>query len=239
MKRFTGFTAFVAAAGLWAGAWAAEDSPLELKTETDRVNYSLGYQIGGDFKRQGLDLDPATLVRGIRDAMEAGGQDLMGFEGRQQALIDLKRKVLTDGRRKQAEEFDRRRREGQAFLAGNAKKEGVVTLPSGLQYRVIAEGRGRAPEVGDTVTVNYRGTLVDGTEFDSSQRQGEPASFPLGNVIAGWQEALPLMQEGAQWQLVVPPDLAYGEGGPLAHQTLLFDIELVSVTPDQGEPAPR
>ena len=236
MKRFN---AFVAAAGLCAGAWAAEDSALELKTETDRVNYSLGYQIGGDFKRQGLDLNPDTLVRGIRDAMEASGQDLMGFEGRQQALIDLKRKVLTDGRRKQAEEFDRRRREGQAFLAGNAKKEGVVRLPSGLQYRVIAEGRGRAPEVGDTVTVNYRGTLVDGTEFDSSQRQGEPASFPLGNVIAGWQEALPLMQEGAQWQLVVPPDLAYGEGGPLAHQTLLFDIELVSVTPDQGEPAPR
>ena len=231
--------AVLAGTGLCVAAWAAEDRPLDLQDENDRVNYTLGYQIGGGLKQQEVDLKPDVLLRGIQDAMGASGQDLMGFESRQQTLIDLQRKRLTDARRKQSEELDRRRREGAVFLAENAKKEGVVTLPSGLQYKVVAEGKGRSPEPTDTVTVNYRGTLIDGTEFDNSERQGKPATFALANVIAGWQEALPLMQEGARWHLFIPQELAYGDRGPLARQTLIFELELVSVGPVEGEPSPR
>ena len=124
---------------------------------------------------------------------------------------------------------------GSAYLAENALAAGVKTTASGLQYRVVKEGTGRAPTATDTVTVHYRGTLVDGTEFDSSHKRGQPATFPVSGVIPGWTEALQMMKEGAQWQLAIPPNLAYGDRGPLAGQVLVFDVELISVAP--GAPA--
>jgi len=127
---------------------------------------------------------------------------------------------------------EKNKAEGETFLAENKKKEGVVSLPSGLQYKVMKAGSGKKPKVTDTVTVQYRGTLIDGTEFDSSYRRGEPITFPLNTVIAGWTEALKLMEEGAKWQVFIPPNLAYGEsggGGIGPNATLIFEIELISV----------
>ncbi len=121
------------------------------------------------------------------------------------------------------------RAEGSEFLASNAKKQGVITLPSGLQYKVLEEGTGRSPGPNDSVTVHYRGTLIDGNEFDSSYGNNEPATFQVGGVIPGWTEALQLMKEGAKWQLFIPPDLAYGKRGPLSDRTLIFEVELISI----------
>jgi FKBP-type peptidyl-prolyl cis-trans isomerase FklB len=127
---------------------------------------------------------------------------------------------------------EKNKKDGAAFLAENKKKEGVVTLPSGLQYKIITQGTGNTPKATDTVTVNYRGSLVDGTEFDSSYKRGQPATFPVNGVIKGWTEALQLMKEGAKWQLFIPSDLAYGEKGAGnvigPNATLIFDVELIS-----------
>jgi len=219
----------VIGAGLSAGAWAADDKPVELKTETDRINYSVGFQIGGDFKRQGVQLSPEAVIKGIQDAL-AGGAPLMNPDEMHRTLVDLKRRILAEQEQKTRADLAQRAEEGKAFLAENGKKEGVVSLPSGLQYKVIQEGTGKKPaSTTDTVTVNYRGTLVDGSEFDSSARQGKPISFQLNGVIAGWTEGLQLMKEGGKYQLFVPPELAYGQRGPLAQRTLIFDVELLSV----------
>lgn len=214
---------------LLGGVCAAEDKPI-LKDEKDRVNYSVGYQVGGDFRRQGVELDPEVLVRGIRDAL-GGTQPLLTEEEMRRTLVDLKRKIVAEEEKQRKGRVEKFREEGKKFLAENAKKEGVVSLPSGLQYIVLQEGRGRKPTLKDTVTVNYRGTRIDGTEFDSSDRDGEPATFPLGSVIQGWQEALPMMKEGAKWKLFLPPKLAFGDKGPLEDQTLVYEIELLSVQP--------
>jgi len=218
----------VIGAGLSAGAWAADANPAELKTETDRINYSVGFQIGGDFKRQGVQLSADAIVKGIQDAL-AGGAPLMNPDEMHRTLVDLKRRILAEQQEKARADLVQRSEAGKAFLADNVTREGVVSLPSGLQYKVIREGTGKKPGPTDTVTVNYRGTLVDGSEFDSSARQGKPISFQLNGVIAGWTEALQLMSEGSQYQLFVPPELAYGERGPLAQRTLIFDVELLAV----------
>lgn len=206
----------------------AEQNP-NLENRKARTNYSIGYKIGDDFKRQGVEINPELLVRGIQDAL-SGAKGLMTPKERRTALMNLQRRVAAAQQKqekaKQAQEY---RGEGRKFLAANAKKPGVVTLPSGLQYKVIREGTGKTPGLHDSVTVNYRGTLIDGNEFDSSYRRGKPASFRVDGVIAGWTEALQLMKEGAKWQLFIPPDLAYGERGTLADKTLIFEVELISV----------
>jgi FKBP-type peptidyl-prolyl cis-trans isomerase FklB len=207
----------------------AEEKP-DLKDEKAKVNYSVGYQIGDDFKRQGVEINPEALVKGIQDAL-SGKKGLMTPQERSATLTNLQRQVAAQQKQdkpKQAQEY---RGEGREFLVENAKKEGVKTTDSGLQYKVIREGTGRSPGSTDTVTVNYRGTLIDGTEFDSSYRKGKPATFRVDRVIPGWTEALQLMREGAKWQLFIPPDLAYGERGTLADKTLIFDVELISVEP--------
>ena len=196
--------------------------------DTDRINYSVGYQIGGDFKRQGVELSPEAIVKGIQDAI-AGGTPLMSQEEMRQTLVDLKRKIVAEQQQKAREDLASRIDEGKAFLAENAQKDGVVSLPDGLQYKVLQEGAGKSPGPTDTVTVQYKGTLVDGTEFDSSYREGKPMSFQLNGVIKGWTEGLQHMKEGGKYQLFIPPALAYGEHGPLADRTLIFDVELVSV----------
>jgi FKBP-type peptidyl-prolyl cis-trans isomerase FklB len=209
-------------------------APLTLKTPKDKLSYSVGMNIGKSFKRDNVDVDPAILLRAIKDVL-GGGKLLMTDQEAQSTLTALQ----ADLRKKQEQEAQQlaetNKKEGDAFLATNKTKDGVVALPSGLQYKILQEGRGPKPTAADTVTVNYRGTLLDGTEFDSSYKRGQPASFPVGQIIKGWTEALLLMPVGSKWQLFIPPDLAYGsrQPGPTIgpNSTLVFEVELLSIQP--------
>jgi FKBP-type peptidyl-prolyl cis-trans isomerase FklB len=207
---------------------ASAAEPLNFEDETTRINYSLGYQIGGDFKRQHVEMNAEAVTQGIRDAM-SGAEPKMPAGDMRTTLVELKRKVVTEQRKRAVEQELTLSAEGKKFLEENAKKEGVVTTPSGLQYKVIEEGMGKTPQPTDEVTVNYRGTLINGKEFDSSYKRGKPATFRLNGVIKGWTEGLQLVKEGGKIELFVPPELAYGDRGPLAHRTLIFDVELISV----------
>jgi FKBP-type peptidyl-prolyl cis-trans isomerase FklB len=216
---------------LLSGICRAGEKP-ELTDEKDKISYSIGYQIGGDFKRQGIELAPDLIVKGIQDA-GSGAEPRISPQEMRRTLVGLKKKVEADDRKRQMERAGKSRAEGEAFLAANGKKEGVVTLPSGLQYKVLAAGTGKSPNPTDNVTVHYRGTLVDGTEFDSSYKRNEPVTLAVDLVIPGWKEALPMMKEGAKWQLFVPSELGYGERGTGAgippNSVLLFDVDLISV----------
>lgn len=190
----------------------------------DKINYSVGHQIGRDFINQDVQMRPDMLLQGIEDAVTSTAPKMKKGEMRQ-VLLDLKKMVLAEEKARK----ENYRGEGRAFLAANAEKSGVITLPSGLQYKVLKQGDGISPTLDDQVTVNYVGTRLDGTEFDSSARQDGPVSFPVKTVIKGWTEALQLMHEGDKWQLFIPADLAYGEKGPLADQTVIFEVELIAV----------
>lgn len=202
--------------------------PVQLKDENERLNYSYGFQIGDSLKRQGVDINPDVVKKGLEDALSGAEPQLTQEEMRTTLEEFQKKKQLAQHKERQIKK-DLTRKEGKDFLATNSKKPGVVTLPSGLQYRVIREGKGKSPGPHDEVMVNYRGTLINGHEFDSSYNKDEPATFRVDGVIKGWTEALQLMEEGAKWQLFIPPDLAYGKRGPLEDQTLIFDVELISV----------
>jgi FKBP-type peptidyl-prolyl cis-trans isomerase FklB len=210
---------------------------LDFEDETTRVNYSLGYQIGGDFKRQGVEMNAEAVVQGIRDALsEAKPQ--MDSAAMNETLVELKRKVVAEQQERRKKTEYARLDAGKKFLEENARKEGVITTDSGLQYKIVKEGSGKSPGSQDQVTVHYKGTLIDGKEFDSSFKKGEPASFRLDGVIKGWSEGLQLMKEGGKSQLFVPAELAYGNRGPLGNYTLIFDVELISVDepkPEQGQ----
>jgi FKBP-type peptidyl-prolyl cis-trans isomerase FklB len=211
----------------------ADDKP-GLEEENQRINYSLGYQIGGDLKRQRVAVDSEALLRGIEDAVNET-EPLLSRQEMQAMLIELKRKVVAQQREERAAAEQKNREAGDAFLAANAKKDGVISLPSGLQYRVVEAGSGRQPAAEDTVTVHYRGTLIDGTEFDSSYSRNQPATLRLDRVVTGWREALPLMREGAKWELFLPAKLAYGARGAgkiPPNSTLIFEVELISVAGD-------
>jgi len=218
------------AAVLAAGPLLAQD--LKLETEDQKISYSVGYQVGGDFKRQGQQIDPDAMVRGVQDAL-SDGKPLLTDKEMSDILIQLKQKIMM----MQQEERERISREsaaaGKTFLSENATKGGVKSLPSGLQYQVLKEGSGdKTPAATDTVTVQYRGTLIDGTEFDSSYSRGQPATFALNQVIKGWTEGVQLMKPGAKYKFFIPPDLAYGPrgGGKIPpNSTLIFEVELVSI----------
>lgn len=205
-----------------------------LTTQRAKNSYALGMSIGTGLKKQGItnSVDPATVARGLRDAMGNGKTALTEDEMRT-ALGQLRGQVEKAQETKAHEAGATNRKEGEAFLAANKSKEGVQTLPDGLQYKVLKEGTGPKPTANDTVTVNYRGTLINGKEFDSSYKRGQPVSFPVGGVIKGWTEALQLMPVGSKWQLFIPPDLAYGDRGAGADigpgETLIFDVELLSI----------
>ena len=224
-------------AGLWPRTWAAEVAA-PLSEPQDKISYSVGFELGhylAGLKRQGTGVELEAVFRGILDAL-SGNEPLMNKAEIRKQLDELKAAMSVgqdDEGREPAQPAPQARARGfvDDFAALNAKREGVKTTASGLQYKVNAPGTGRTPTVNDTVTVHYRGTLVDGTEFDSSYKRGQPATFPVGGVIAGWTEALQLMKEGAQYQLAIPATLAYGDRGPLAGQVLLFDVELISVSP--------
>jgi len=201
---------------------------LALKSQKDKMSYIIGMDIGTNLKKQSIDIEPGVLARGIKDAL-AGAKPLLTEQEVQETMAIFQKDMMA----KQQDMAIKNKKEGEAFLAENKKKEGVKTLPSGLQYKVIKEGTGKKPKLADTVTAQYRGTLIDGTEFDSSYKRGQPASFPVSGVIPGWTEALQLMGEGAKWQLFVPSNLAYGERGASAvigpNATLIFEVELISV----------
>jgi FKBP-type peptidyl-prolyl cis-trans isomerase FklB len=225
MKRFILiFAAFL----LTLPLFAQEKSP-PLKDQKDKVSYSIGLNIGSNLGRQNVEINPEALTAGVKDAIA----------GKPQLTQDQIKEVMTafekDMQQKQKAAGEKSAAEGKTFLEENKKKEGVKTTASGLQYKVIKEGTGAQPKATDTVTVNYRGTLIDGKEFDSSYKRGQPATFPLNGVIKGWTEGLQLMKTGSKYQLFVPPDLAYGErtvGPDLApNSTLIFEVELLDAKP--------
>ena len=217
--------------GLIASSGSAAEPKTALKDQKDKVSYSIGMQLGGSFKAQGIEVNPDVLAQAIRDTL-AGGKTLLTEAEAREALEKWSSEMRAKETAKAGESGAKNRKEGTTFLTANAKKEGVKTLPSGLQYKIIKAGTGKIPKASDTVTTHYRGTFIDGNEFDSSYKRNEPASFPVGGVIAGWTEALKLMPVGSKWQLFIPSDLAYGDQGrpgiPPA-STLIFDIELISI----------
>ena len=237
MKRILGAMLCI---GLLAETVQAAEKP-KLTDENDRTSYSVGYQIGGDFKRQGVKLNPEVLAKGIQDAVSQA-QPLMTQEEMTQLLVNLKKKIVATQQEELKKMAEKNALEGKAFLAENEKKEGVKTLASGLQYKVIKEGTGGSPKATDNVTVHYRGALIDGTEFDSSYRRNKPVTFQVDRVIPGWTEALQLMKTGSNWQLFMPPGLAYGErgAGPIPpNSTLIFEVELLSIEESPGSGATK
>jgi FKBP-type peptidyl-prolyl cis-trans isomerase len=229
MKRIgIAFLAF----GLLAHSASAQDAPSTLKTQKEKLSYAIGMEMGKGVTAQGLDVDPALVSQGLKDAI-SGGKSLM-TDAELKTVIgalqdDIKQKQMQAMEAASAEN----KKQGEAYLAENGKKAGVVTLPSGLQYKIISAGQGRKPAEADTVMCNYKGTFPDGTEFDSSAEAGKPVPFEIKSVIPGFKEALQLMPVGSKWQIVVPPSLGYGErgaGGVIGpNTTLIFDVELVSI----------
>lgn len=211
---------------------ASSAAELKLDTPKNRISYTIGVNIGQDFKSQNMDVDPDLLLMGLKDTLsgkelqlteEEMVQEIQNFQQEMQAKMAAEMEAMVT----------KNKAEGDTFLAENATKEGVVVTATGLQYKVLEPGTGDSPGATDMATVHYRGTLIDGTQFDSSYDRGQPATFPVGGVIAGWTEALQLMKPGAKWQLVIPAALAYGERGAGQdigpNATLLFDVELISV----------
>jgi FKBP-type peptidyl-prolyl cis-trans isomerase len=215
------------------------DKALTLETDEQRVSYGMGIGLGQRIKQETFEIDVDAFSQGVKDAI-AGGEQLMTQDEIMAQMQAFQQKQVA----KQQEEMNKlaetNKAEGDAFLAENAKKEGVVTTESGLQYSVTTEGDGAKPSATDTVEVHYKGTLLDGTEFDSSYKRGATVSFPVNGVIPGWTEALQLMPVGSKWTLFIPSDLAYGPGGtgggPIGpNQALVFDVELVSIKAEEAK----
>lgn len=207
------------------------------KSDKEKLGYAVGVNLGTTWKRQEIDLDFDQLLRGLKDA--TSGEPLLNETEVREVLNKFQQEMMARQQEKRRVEGEKNKNEGEAFLAANKTKPGVQTLPNGLQYKVLTEGEGEIPKPEDTVTVKYRGTLIDGSEFDSSEKAPNgTATFRVNGVIKGWTEALTRMKTGAKWQLFIPSDLAYGERGSGArigpNSTLLFDVELVSIQP----PAP-
>ena len=221
-KHFARIVCLAVFAG--AGVVAAAEN-VTLNTDAEKNGYSVGYDIGQSLKRQLEGVDPASMARGLKDAMSSTAPALPEAEMKQRFVA-----LQQESARKIPE---KNKKEGEAFLAKNKVAKGVKTTASGLQYKVITAGTGKKPGPEDTVTVNYRGTLIDGTEFDSSYKRGQPATFPVKGVIRGWTEALQLMPAGSKWMLYIPSSLAYGErgAGPMIgpSSTLIFEVELLSI----------
>jgi FKBP-type peptidyl-prolyl cis-trans isomerase FklB len=222
------------AAGLLVASAQGQDKP-DLKDPKLRVSYCIGVDIANNFKRNAIEVDAKTLAAGLVDGL-AGKTTLTEAEMKE-TMMQFQKQMMEKSQVRAKESGDKNVKEGEVFLAANAKKEGVKVLPSGLQYKVIKSGSGKSPKATDTVKTHYHGTLIDGSVFDSSVERGEPVSFPVNNVIPGWTEALQLMKEGDKWQLVIPSKLAYGErqAGPKIgpNSTLVFEVELLSIEKSQ------
>ena len=209
------------------GTVLSQEKPPQLKDTKDKASYSIGLNIGSNLKRQNVDLNTDALVTGLKDGI-SGQKPLLNEQEVREAMLALQK----DMQEKQEAAAKKNAADGEKFLADNKAKAGVKTTASGLQYKVEKEGKGPSPKAEDTVTVNYRGTLIDGTEFDSSYKRGQPATFPVNGVIKGWTEALQLMKAGSKYQLFIPANLAYGAMGRPSipgNSTLIFDVELLDV----------
>jgi FKBP-type peptidyl-prolyl cis-trans isomerase len=224
-----------------AGAAAqhhAAAAPLVLKTDKEKQSYAIGMNIGKSIHRDGVDVDPNILLRGMKDAL-AGGKTVLTDDEAKAVMTNLQAEMRKQQAEKAQVAAETNKKAGDAFLAENKTKDGVVTLPSGLQYKILTEGTGPKPAATDTIVCNYKGTLLDNTEFDSSYSRKQPLTIPVGGVIKGWTEALQLMPVGSKWQLFIPSDLAYGPQakGPIGpNSTLIFEVELLSIQP-KVEPA--
>jgi len=216
------------------GCQAAGDKKVKLETQKDKLSYSIGLNVGHNLNRDSIAINPEAFIQGVLDAAKDSAARLM-TEGQVRDCITT---YQTEARAKLEEGAkvagEKNKKEGDAFLEQNKKQPGVVTLPSGLQYKVLVEGKGKTPKASSTVTTQYSGKLLDGTEFDSSYKRGEAATFPVSGVIKGWTEALQLMKEGSKWELYIPADLAYGptgtnDGTIPPNATLIFTIELIGV----------
>jgi FKBP-type peptidyl-prolyl cis-trans isomerase FklB len=214
------------------GTAAKTGAPLVLKTQKDKVSYAIGLNIGKSFRKDSVDVNSLIFARGVKDAI-TGAKPLLTDDELKAALTELQAELKKHQDDAARVAGDTNQKAGETFLAENKTKDGVVALPSGLQYKIITAGTGPKPAETDSVVCNYRGTLLDGTEFDSSYKRGQPATFPVNGVIKGWTEALQLMPVGSKWQLFVPADLAYGArgaGGEIGpNATLVFEVELISI----------
>lgn len=203
-----------------------------LKTQKQKNSYALGMNMAQQLHQQVTDVDPALVSRGVRDQL-SGAKTLMTEDEMKAALQQLKGELVKEFQAKEQAQKVANRKAGESFLAANKSKTGVTTLADGLQYKVLKEGSGAKPTAKDTVTVNYRGTLINGKEFDSSYKRGQPVTFPVGGVIKGWTEALQLMPVGSKWELYIPADLAYGDQSRPPDiepgDTLVFEVELLSI----------
>jgi FKBP-type peptidyl-prolyl cis-trans isomerase FklB len=202
------------------------------KTVIEKVSYGIGLNIGKNFKKDGIDVDLDLLVKGVKDAL-AGSKPLCSDAEIREAMTAIQKELQAKQAERAKGAGEKNKKEGEEYLAENKKKEGVKTTKSGLQYKVLKAGTGKTPKASDTVVTHYKGTLIDGTVFDSSYDRGEPATFPVGRVIKGWTEALQLMTVGSKWQLFIPSELAYGADGAGddigPNAVLIFEIELVAI----------
>jgi len=222
-RIITLLTAIAMLSGVPAITVAADST--ELKTEPEKNGYSVGYDVGRSIKRQIVGVDTDSVARGLKDGMNGAAPGLPDSE-MQQRFAAVRQESIQ-------KILEKNKQDGEAYLAKNKGAKGVKTTASGLQYKIITAGKGKQPTADDTVTVNYRGTLIDGTEFDSSYKRDQPATFPVKGVIPGWTEALQLMKEGSKWMVVIPSNLAYAERGQgnliSPNSTLVFEIELLSI----------
>jgi FKBP-type peptidyl-prolyl cis-trans isomerase FkpA len=223
----------IALASVLLAACGADKKAEEAKLESleSKVSYMFGTNMASQFKQEGFELDAAAIALAIKD-VQADKESRISEEEMQQVMQDFQAKAQAKQEAKYKATADENMQKSQAFLTENATKDSVQTTESGLQYKVVTEGEGAKPTTADTVTVHYKGTLIDGTEFDSSYTRGEPVSFPVTGVIAGWTEALQLMSPGAKYELYIPSELAYGPGGtgPIGpNQALIFEVELLSI----------
>ncbi len=203
-----------------------------IESQKDKVSYCIGWDIGNSFKKQSLEINPDILLKGINDVL-SGNNPQMTEKEMGQTMMNFQKEMMVKRTEAQKNVGEKNKKEGEEFLAKNKNNQGVISLPSGLQYRVIKEGNGKIPKLTDKVSVNYQGTLIDGTEFDSSYRRGQPAKFPVSGVIKGWTEALQLMKVGSKWELFIPSRLAYAEQGAGSiigpNAVLVFQVELLSI----------
>ncbi len=214
------------------GSWGYAQEAKELKDQKEKLSYVIGIDIGKALQKQGVPIDPDLVAKGIKDGV-LGGKLLMTDQEIQETMMAFQKEMRAKQEEANKQLGEKNKKEGEIFLAQNKTKEGVKTLPSGLQYKVVKAGTGKKPKATDTAVTHYKGTLLDGTEFDSSYKRNQPATFKVNGVIRGWTEALQLMEEGAKWILYVPAALAYGDRGAGQqigpNATLIFEVELVSI----------
>lgn len=215
------------------GCQSQQDKAVKLETRQDKISYSIGLNVGKNLHRDSIAISPEAFLRGVMDAKLDSSKHLMSDAEIQDTMKAFSHEMQTKAEERARVQASKNLAEGAAFLAENAKKPGVIVLPSGLQYRVITEGTGKKPTAASTVKTNYAGRLLDGTEFDSSYKHGQAAVFPCNGVIPGWTEALQLMKVGSKWELFIPSNLAYGEQGAgnviPPNATLIFQIELLEI----------